>query len=193
MVLGGPDRAQCVQGVKEMFTSGDGGAHFKNHKMVYFWSSFYPRFEKIVENHFLPAHHGFNLCDSHGGALKTKFIAEQSKRGAGFETAEEFVSLVNAAQRAGEFWNTTTAVCFREPAPDRVFDHFFSVFDINPRLLNKGDEGINASLCFRYPYHPPVSKIVPDELKETLFAQAIEVKDVGCFQLGLVLSARTSE
>jgi hypothetical protein len=104
--------------VTKIFTSGDGGGHFKGYKMLFFWSSFFPRFGIQLENHFLPAHHGFNLCDSHGGAVKRLFIESQTKRGAGFTKTADFVSLIEAAK--GELSNKTTAYVYSPPAVDRI-------------------------------------------------------------------------
>jgi hypothetical protein len=114
---------ETFNGVSKIYTSGDGGAHFKSHKMLYFWSSIFPRFHIIVENHFFPAPHGFNLCDSHGGAIKRLALSAQNAQDSGFTTAQDYVSLINRCST--EFSNKTLALVYRQPTAVDCHDLFF--------------------------------------------------------------------
>jgi hypothetical protein len=82
------------KGVTHITRTGDNGGHLLNRYLAWFESTAFEKYGIQWTTHTLCKRHGYNLCDSHGAAIK-KHINSFAKADHRPETAQDFANIIN--------------------------------------------------------------------------------------------------
>jgi hypothetical protein len=82
------------KGVTHITRTGDNGAHLLNSLLAFFESTAFDTYGIRWTTHTLCKRHGYNLCDSHGAAIK-KHINTFAQADHRPETAQDFANIIN--------------------------------------------------------------------------------------------------